>query len=130
MKAKMLRGRRVFAIMVILSLCLAMVLNQKTYAASSYNDCRNISSKKGWVKIYDNTNKKAHYERITTTQNLDVKMTLTGGGEWSENNAVKVKYGSGTRDFYVGKNVKAVYVRVRKAWIFDLTAMVMWRKIS
>jgi hypothetical protein len=43
---------------------------------------------------------------------------------------VKVKYGSGTRDFYVGKNVKAVYVRVRKAWIFDLTAMVMWDKIS
>jgi hypothetical protein len=130
MKAKMLRGRRVFAIMVILSLCLAMVLNQKTYAASRYNDCRNISSKKGWVKIYDNTDKKAHYERITTTQSLDVKMTLTGGGEWSENNAVKVKYGSGTRDFYVGKNVKAVYVRVRKAWIFDLTAMVMWDKIS
>lgn len=132
MNTILLRGKRIFAIIAILSLCLIFVPNQKAYAASNYNGSKKISSKSGWVKIYDNTDKKTHYERITTTHNLDVKMTLTGGGVWSEDNAVKVKANtaSTTRDFYVGKNVKAVYVRVRKAGIFNQTATVFWSKIS
>ncbi|MBR3350010.1 MAG: hypothetical protein IKG55_08040 [Solobacterium sp.] len=70
-----------------------------------------------WTKLCDTKENRAQYVRIQSLVNadLDVKMVLTNGKVWSENRAVKSNFwGIRRRDFYFGKNVKAIYVRANK----------------
>ena len=77
-----------------------------------------LRSTMNWTKLCDTPENYDQYVRIEslTTADLDVKMVLTNGKVWSENRAVKVNwYGLRRRDFYVGKNVKAIYVRATES---------------
>lgn len=84
----------------------------RTYAATGYPQAK-VDTR--WTKLCDTKENRVQYVRIEAKYpvNLDVKMNLSGGKTWSENNAVRVKpQGVCVRDFYVGKNVQSIWVRV------------------
>ena len=106
---------------LILAILFATIVSSadNVYAATGKKTVTGITlrSTMGWTKLCDTKENRAQYVRIQSLVNadLDVKMVLTNGKVWSENRAVKSNFwGIRRRDFYVGKNVKAIYVRANK----------------
>ena len=106
---------------LILTILFATLLSSadNVYAATGKKTVtgRTFYAMMGWTKLCDTKENRAQYVRIESLVNadLDVRMVLTNGKEWSESRAVRANFwGKRRRDFYVGKNVKAIYVRANK----------------
>ena len=109
---KTVRMRSILLIMLLLVVLAAGMPVMRTHAATGYPQ---KTVKSDWVKLCDTKENYSQYVRIESLYPayLDIKMNLSGGKVWSENFAVKVKdKGMCVRDFYVGKNVQSIWVRV------------------
>ena len=128
----------IIAFIVAAAIFAALLLPGNVYAATGTRPV-NVKTKwtqQNWTKLCDTKENRAQYVRIDAMYpvNLDVKMTLKGGKVWTENNAVKVKKGGMcVRDFYVGKNVTAIYVRVNRGAIthyMTKQTLVDWQNVG